>query len=178
MSSGNNLEGITFCRAWLSPFGIELGKVSLTYLTGPKTRQIWQPNTDFHPNLCGNFFTEHVLRRFKSQTFWFSSPRGTRTRFPSLSSGVRYSTGLHRLVSATLRKPSDRLSTTPRGHFFCFRRADGPMVDHPAIIRSTTLNWPVVDLRSTEGFDDSRLAQNSPESDYLSRRPEIASETV
>ncbi|KAG0152616.1 hypothetical protein CROQUDRAFT_650067 [Cronartium quercuum f. sp. fusiforme G11] len=45
---------------------------------------------------------------------------------------------------------------------------DGPMVDHPAIIRSTTLNWPMVNLRSMEGFDNSRLAQNSPESDYLS----------
>ncbi|KAG0149252.1 hypothetical protein CROQUDRAFT_653823, partial [Cronartium quercuum f. sp. fusiforme G11] len=52
------------------------------------------------------------------------------------------------------------------------------MVDHPAIIRLTTLNWPVVNLRSMEGFDGSRLAQSSPESDYLSCQPEIASETV
>ncbi|KAG0150664.1 hypothetical protein CROQUDRAFT_652275, partial [Cronartium quercuum f. sp. fusiforme G11] len=52
------------------------------------------------------------------------------------------------------------------------------MVDHPAIIRLITLNWPVLDLRSMEGFDGSRLAQNSPESDYLSHRPEIASETI
>ncbi|KAG0140769.1 hypothetical protein CROQUDRAFT_99674 [Cronartium quercuum f. sp. fusiforme G11] len=48
---------------------------------------------------------------------------------------------------------------TPPEHFF-FRRA------------------PVLGLRSTEGFDGSSLAQNSPESDDVRRRPEIAPETV
>ncbi|KAG0148288.1 hypothetical protein CROQUDRAFT_90406 [Cronartium quercuum f. sp. fusiforme G11] len=49
---------------------------------------------------------------------------------------------------------------TPPEHFVFFRRAEGPLVDRSATKGPTTLRYPVLGLKSTEGIDGSRLAEN------------------